>query len=133
MARAPSTTTFFAALGAATLLLALPARADAGPPAAVRTTLRCGWFDNPTPGNASLLDRDGEWTIALQGTYEARGAWPRFKPSDWVPSGHGSAGHGCACLRVVTDDDERNVVEILSSRVRPLSACRQDRTLREPG
>lgn len=28
---------------------------------------RCGWFENPTPANATLADRDGLWEIATQG------------------------------------------------------------------
>jgi hypothetical protein len=35
--------------------------------------LRCGWLENVTPGNFSLVDRDAEWTIAEQGGYEAPG------------------------------------------------------------
>ena len=43
------------------------------------TELRCGWFENSSPSNASLTDRDGEWTISIQGGYEAKGDWPTFK------------------------------------------------------
>jgi hypothetical protein len=28
---------------------------------------RCGWFSNPTPANIWLYDRDGDWTIGVQG------------------------------------------------------------------
>lgn len=28
---------------------------------------RCGWFHNPTPNNATLTDRDGEWVVSTQG------------------------------------------------------------------
>jgi hypothetical protein len=118
-------------VAAFSIALTPQAGADGGANAG-RTTLRCGWFDNPTPGNASLFDRDGEWTIAIQGDFQASGDWPEFKASQWVRRGQGSAGHGCACLQVVTDDDEHNILRIVSSRVRPLSACRQDKALREP-
>jgi hypothetical protein len=30
---------------------------------------RCGWLENPTPANYCLTDRDGEWTIGVQGGY----------------------------------------------------------------
>ena len=30
---------------------------------------RCGWWDNPSPGNVWLTDRQGQWTIAIQGLY----------------------------------------------------------------
>jgi Protein of unknown function (DUF4087) len=44
---------------------------------------RCGWFSNPTPANASLFDRDGEWIIGVQGGYQAEGDWPDFEPGQW--------------------------------------------------
>jgi hypothetical protein len=28
---------------------------------------RCGWLDNPTPGNYSFYDRVSEWTICVLG------------------------------------------------------------------
>ena len=34
---------------------------------------RCGWFSNPTPSNAFLSDRHGEWIIGLQGGHQAKG------------------------------------------------------------
>lgn len=53
---------------------------------------RCGWFSNPTPGNAWLTDRDGEWTISVQGGYQAIGDWPEFKPKDWKITNSGEHG-----------------------------------------
>ena len=47
-------------------LLALPASA-----APAKVERRCGWFENPTPANATLTDRDGVWEIASQGGYQA--------------------------------------------------------------
>lgn len=35
--------------------------------------IRCGWLDNPTPGNLWLIDRDAEWSISQQGGYESEG------------------------------------------------------------
>jgi hypothetical protein len=90
---------------------------------------RCGWFDNATPGNAVLIDGAGEWTIAMQGGHQARGAWPTFTPQQWVRTGTGSAGHGCACLRWTADASTQEVLQILSARARPLKACRQDAAL----
>ncbi|HET7863945.1 MAG TPA: DUF4087 domain-containing protein, partial [Burkholderiaceae bacterium] len=60
------------ALVAATAALA-DGQAPAAGAAAAQPALRCGWFDNPTPGNATLVDRDGEWTIGLQGGHQASG------------------------------------------------------------
>ncbi len=91
---------------------------------------RCGWFDNPSPGNASLHDRDGEWTIAIQGGHQAKGDWPpKFRQGQWQRTNTGGHGYGCACLIMWVDADEKNVLEIFSSRAQPLSACRKDRAL----
>ena len=93
--------------------------------------LLCGWFDNPTPANAWLIDRQGEWLIGVQGGHQASGDWPRFRSSRWVRR-NGHYGHGCACLRVLTDASTHTVTTILSSWSRPLAICRSDSTLTEP-
>jgi len=94
---------------------------------------RCGWFDNPTPGNVWLYDRDGEWIIGLQGGYQVEDDWdfPAFKPRQWISTNTGSYGYGCACLRVRVDRETHQVLEIKSSRARPLVACRQDKLLKK--
>lgn len=101
--------------------------------AAPQIETRCGWFDNPSPGNASLFDRDDEWLIAMQGEYEARGDWPRFKRGEWVNSGNGSMGYGCACMKVRISRKSHKVLEIRSARAQPLAICRRDKSLQEPG
>lgn len=98
---------------------------------AAKPQTRCGWFENPTPGNAWLHDRDGEWTIAIQGGYEAQGDWPEFKDSQWV-SVNGSHGYGCACIKAVVDAKKMQIVSIIAGNPRPLRACRKDRALKEP-
>ena len=90
---------------------------------------RCGWWDNPTPGNVSLLDRDGEWVIGIQGDHLAEGDWPNFKDSEWVNTNR-SYGYGCACLDVVADPRTHEVARIRSAHARPLSACRRDPALK---
>jgi len=92
--------------------------------------MRCGWFDNPTPGNATLVDRDGEWTIGLQGGHQAKGSWPSFDSGQWVRTGTGSAGYGCACLKVKANADSQEVSVIVSSRALPLANCRTDPALK---
>ena len=90
-------------------------------------SVRCGWLDNPSPGNASLYDKDGEWTIAVQGGHQANGDWPPdFKPGQWISRGAGDYGYGCVCLTVDVDMQEKNVRNILSGKARPLSVCRSD-------
>jgi hypothetical protein len=101
-------------------------------PAEEGTRVRCGWFDNPSPQNVTLTDRDGTWTVSEQGGHAAAGDWPVFATRDWVASGVGSYGYGCACLTVVDDAVERRVVEIVSARPRSLATCRRDPALVEP-
>ena len=101
-------------------------------PMADRFETRCGWLSNPTPANMWLMDRDGQWIIGKQGGYQMEGDWdvPYFKPRQWILKNTGSYGYGCACLRVRVNKETREVLEIKSSRARPLSACRRDRSLR---
>ncbi len=90
---------------------------------------RCGWFHNPTPANAWLIDRDGEWTIGVQGGYQAEGDWPSFKDSQWVKT-NVNYGYGCACMNVSVNKDENKIVEIRSATARPLAACRKDKAIK---
>lgn len=99
------------------------ALASAAPAEAVQ---RCGWFDNPTPGNAWLYDRDGEWTVGIQGGHQAQGAWPQLSGPRWVRTGSGSAGYACVCMKVRVDAESHEVSRILSSRLQPLAVCRAD-------
>ena len=106
--------------------------ASAAPPAAPAPgTLRCGWFENPTPANAWLTDRHGEWTIGVQGGHQAEGDWPRFAPYRWVRT-NGNYGYGCACIRWEAAANDFLVSKIISSTSRPLAVCRKDRALKEP-
>ena len=94
--------------------------------APVEALQRCGWFDNPAPGNAWLYDRDGEWTVGIQGSHQAKGAWPRLSGSRWVRTGTGSAGYACVCMKIQADAQSQKVARILSSRVQSLAVCRMD-------
>ena len=91
---------------------------------------RCGWFSNPTPANAWLYDRAGEWTIGVQGGHQAEGDWPDFKSNQWVRT-NGNYGYGCACFQLRVDRQTHNVLEIKSARPRPLSQCRHDPALKK--
>lgn len=90
---------------------------------------RCGWFDNPTPGNASLFDPDGEWIIGIQGGHQAGGDWPDFTASQWVNTNR-SYGYGCACLDVIADPRTHEVARIHSARARALGVCRRNPALK---
>lgn len=122
-----------AALAAFVSLSARPlprASASAHTPAAAQLETRCGWFSNPTPANIWLYDKEGEWTIGVQGGYQVESDWdwPEFKRGQWVET-NGSHGYGCACMRMRVDKESGHVLEIESARARPLSACRKDRAL----
>ena len=117
-------------LSAASLLTARPETAVATAAPAAQT--RCGWFSNPTPANAWLHDREGEWTIGVQGGHQAEGDWPSFGPKQWVET-NGHYGYGCACMSVEVDRESGRVLEIKSARARPLSACRRDKALKRWG
>jgi len=119
-----------AAVVVAVLAATAHAQPDGSPDAKIRE--RCGWFDNPSPGNATLSDRDGEWTVAMQGAASAEGDWPMFKRGQWVHTGHSSQGYGCACLKVRETEDEQRITHILGARAKALSACRRDKALTEP-
>ncbi len=115
----------------AALMLAAP-YGKAGASAAAAPETRCGWFDNPTPANASLHDREAEWIIGVQGGHQAEGDWPEFGPKQWVET-NVHYGYGCACMSVEVDRGSHHVLKILSARARPLSACRRDRALKRWG
>lgn len=92
---------------------------------------RCGWFANPTPANAWLNDKDGEWTIGVQGGYQAEGDWPDFSDSQWVKT-NVNYGYGCACMSVKVNRQTHQITEIKKATARPLSVCRADHALKEP-
>ena len=94
--------------------------------------LRCGWFDNPSAGNAWLHDSDGEWAVSVQGGHSAKGEWPVFPDSEWIQTGSGSSGYGCACMRVSAKASSHEITHIASSKTKSLSSCRADRKLKEP-
>jgi hypothetical protein len=126
--------TFGSAASAGLLLISValvhgePRAPQPGPAEQFET--RCGWFSNPTPGNAWLNDRDGQWTIGVQGGYQAEGDWPVFKPRQWVKTNSPDYGYGCACLEVRVNRETHEVVEIKSARARPLASCRHDPSLK---
>ncbi|GHU19311.1 hypothetical protein FACS189475_06300 [Betaproteobacteria bacterium] len=96
-----------------------------------KTQTLCGWFQNPTPANAWLQDRSGEWFVSIQGGRQAEGDWPEFDDSQWVKT-NGHYGYGCACIKGVVNVATHDVISISSARAQSLSICRKDRTLKEP-
>ncbi len=116
----------FIALGLWLLLL--------GVPCALSAERRCGWLRNPTPGNWSLIDRNGEWLLSAQGGHEAEGleAMPDMTGAGWVVTNGVSYGHGCACLTVEADPKGRRILRLLAAQALPLARCRADRSLPPP-
>ncbi|WP_122587346.1 DUF4087 domain-containing protein [Pseudomonas viridiflava] len=105
--------------------LALPAYS------AQKVERRCGWFENPTPANVTLTDRDGTWEIATQGGYQANGDWPQFKPDQWVRTNR-NYGYGCGCMTATADSGINRLDNLTKAVARPLAACRSDPALTEP-
>ena len=97
------------------------------------TETRCGWLKNPTPANWNLIDKDANWTIGVQGGYQARGInnIPSFNKDDEyvITNANRSYGYGCACLEVVTNNNLRRIITIQSGEQLPLSTCRKDPSL----
>ena len=95
---------------------------------------RCGWIVNPTPGNWTLVDRDGDWEIAAQGGYRAEGMdrIPDLSARDWTVTNGSSYGYGCGCMRVAADPRRQRIARILGVRQKPLGACRADARLKRP-
>lgn len=96
---------------------------------------RCGWYWNPTPGNAWLVDAKGQWLISSQAPSapEAEGEWPSFPDqSQWVVTNAGSYGYGCACMTVTRQKGSKNISKIIESNAQPLAICLADKHLRKP-
>jgi len=101
-------------------------------PASSYYETRCGWFENPTPSNMWFYDRDGEWTIGVQGGYQVpkHWPWPAFKRGQWVRT-NVEYGYGCACFQMRGNKQTLEVSEVKTSRARPLSVCRRDPSLKK--
>jgi Protein of unknown function (DUF4087) len=97
--------------------------------AAKKVSTRCGWYDNLTPGNSGLADRQGYWLIGVQGGHQAIGDLPKFSKARWI-SKNRSYGYGCACLKVETDEDNQTITQIISSRSVSLKQCTKDSALK---
>jgi hypothetical protein len=98
------------------------------PSYSVAKETRCGWFYNPTPGNAWLIDRHGWWGIGTQGGFQATGIWPILPEQ---VNTNRNYGYGCACMVVTTNKSSgrSRIVRIHSAKGLPLRNCRTDKTL----
>lgn len=107
---------------------------------AAQAETRCGWFENPTPGNFWITDAHGVWWLARQGLPETPGwetaDWSKaaFKGDAWVPTHpNGEYGFGCGCIEgtfgAVAEGEVRRVKSIRSL---PLRQCLADAALPPP-
>lgn len=115
------------ALALALTLPSLPARAAEN---------RCGWLQNPTPGNYWLDDSQATWILLSQGLAEEPLGLenvPDISEGDYVRT-NGNYGYACACMTVDTEsaDGIDRIVAIYAFRQLPLAQCRNDAALPDP-
>jgi hypothetical protein len=103
----------------------------AAQPAAAAPARRCGWLENWTPANWSLVDPDGEWILGVQGGYQAPGMddMPDMSVRGSVAF-NGPHGYSCACMTVTTDRRSHRVTRLFSATPLPIRQCRADPRLR---
>ena len=106
----------------------------AAPLRAANTEERCGWLENPTPGNWWLRDARGLWLISAQGGPYAEGVekMPELEPEHFVAT-NGHYGYSCACVSGAFDDHAERITRVDAARVLSLSVCRADKALPAPG
>lgn len=94
---------------------------------------RCGWLQNPTPGNWWLRDEDGEWIISTQGGPYAEGVerLPTPKAGSFVRT-NGDYGYFCACVSGAFDVKSTSVLRVDGARVQALSVCRDNPRVKAP-
>lgn len=120
----------FGLLPLAALSLAVPT--TAAPTKTPAAQNRCGWISNPTPANWSLIDRDGEWTMGVQGGYQMPDSSFDRLPDhgrQWVHKNTANYGYGCGCLSVAVAPSTKRITRVYSGRALPLAQCRTDKRL----
>lgn len=124
----------------ATLLIASASLLAATPLVAAPEN-RCGWIQNPTPGNYWLDDRDGTWIITTQGMDDeplGMENFPDISTGDYVAV-NGSYGYTCGCITAETtrETDRQSsatgrITAVYSVKLLPLNKCLADRKLPKP-
>lgn len=93
---------------------------------------RCGWLENPTPGNWWLTDADDTWILASQGGYSVGDdSWDKIgdiTEKEFVNT-NGSYGYACACLSVTVNKQDKHILKVHSFKQLPLKKCKDDRAL----
>ena len=101
---------------------------------AASAELRCGWIENPTPGNYYLTDREARWEMSAQGgMYEAEGMdnIGDLSSGDYRAT-NGNNGYACGCATVKTDPDSQRVVVIDAFEQKTIADCEADPNLPIP-
>ncbi len=124
----------------ATLLIASASLLAATPLAAAPEN-RCGWIQNPTPGNYWLDDRDGTWIITTQGMDDeplGMENFPDISTGDYVAV-NGNYGYTCGCITAETTREidrqssaSGKITAVYSVKLLPLNKCLADRKLPKP-
>ncbi|BES69275.1 hypothetical protein RE428_02930 [Marinobacter nanhaiticus D15-8W] len=99
---------------------------------AIAKETRCGWLDNPSPGNYWLSDKDGTWIIARQGAEQAEGVellTPQ-RETDFVNMNYGY-GYSCACIRVEANHDTQLIEKIYKYKQLSLEQCLDDDSIKK--
>jgi hypothetical protein len=102
---------------------------------------RCGWIQNPTPGNYWLDDGEGSWMLMAQGSdQEPLGMenMPDLSAGDFVQT-NGYYGYACGCIKAETERSSDfgesfvgRIVAIYGVKQLPISKCRADKALPRP-
>jgi len=90
------------------------------PEPALAAQTRCGWLENDMPSNLSLSDREGTWTIAS--IDKQADGFEHMPDTD--------KGDSCACLSVESDKPSMRITKVLGGKLKPVSACQQDKSLK---
>lgn len=90
---------------------------------------RCGWLENPSPGNVWLIDADADWTISTQGIGFKDEAsidrMPRIDEKEHVRTNR-NYGFSCVCLKVDTDPETAEILKVYEGRQLLLKRCLED-------
>ena len=90
---------------------------------------RCGWLENPTPGNLWLIDSESEWTLSIQGrgfiNEDSMENMPAIDQNEFVRT-NGYYGFSCACLNVKTDKKNSEILEVYGGEQLLLKQCLED-------
>jgi len=94
---------------------------------------RCGWLDNPAPGQYQFTDKQATWTITQRGGYQLAATsmknLPQLQQNEFVRT-NGSFGYSCSCMSVTTDARSKRITSIIyKGKQELLKRCLEDKTI----